>query len=283
MVYGIWFPSTRITSYALRAAYGGKGLDVILSADSMVENSVPGTLIGVLSTTGTLGAPRFSLIDNAGGRVALGGTNNTSVVAGLVPSDYETTPFFNFVVSVTGVSPQLPNITFTVHVGNADEFPPVIISNGGADTAVITIPENTTAVTTVVATDEDIGSVVTYSILGGSDSSRFRIDPTTGVLAFVSSPDFENPQTPTTTTSTSLSCRPVTELSRTRSRSPLRGGCIRPHRYDPACHHFSVEPQYLRECGACIRFLVENDELVTWTISAVRMPPCLQSLDQCCS
>ena len=175
MAYGISFPSTRVTSYALRAAYGGIGLDVVLSHDKLLENSAAGTVIGTLACTGVIGTPRFALIDNAAGRVALGGTNNATVLAGLVPSDYETTPFFNFTVSITGTSPQLPNIIFTVFVGDANEFPPVIISDGGSTTAVVSIPENSTAVTTVVATDADIGSVVTYSIVGGADASKFTI------------------------------------------------------------------------------------------------------------
>lgn len=57
----------------------------------------------------------------------------------------------------------------------------------------ILVPENTTAVTTVVATDPDPGQALTYSIFGGADAAAFKIDPTTGVLAFKTAPDFESP------------------------------------------------------------------------------------------
>ncbi|WP_373551576.1 cadherin domain-containing protein [Haliscomenobacter sp.] len=70
--------------------------------------------------------------------------------------------------------------------------PPVITSNGGGPTAAVSVPENTTAVTTVIASDPENG-VVTYSITGGVDAALFAIDPMTGALTFNTPPDFENP------------------------------------------------------------------------------------------
>ncbi|AEG48521.1 Cadherin [Sphingobium chlorophenolicum L-1] len=71
--------------------------------------------------------------------------------------------------------------------------PPVIVSNGGGATASLSIAENGTAVTTVAATDADIGTVITYSISGGADAAKFTIDSGTGVLAFATAPNFEAP------------------------------------------------------------------------------------------
>jgi len=70
---------------------------------------------------------------------------------------------------------------------------PVITSNGGGDSANIAIPENTTAVTTVTVSDPDAGDTTTYSISGGADADRFRINGSSGELVFVSAPDFEKP------------------------------------------------------------------------------------------
>ncbi len=55
--------------------------------------------------------------------------------------------------------------------------------------------ENQTAVTTVHATDPDNSPVtpVAYSIVGGDDQLKFAIDSWTGVLTFITAPDFENP------------------------------------------------------------------------------------------
>lgn len=71
--------------------------------------------------------------------------------------------------------------------------PPVITSNGGGDTAAVSRPENLTVVTTVTATELDAGQVLTYSISGGADAGLFSIDQNTGVLSFISAPNFEAP------------------------------------------------------------------------------------------
>jgi Ca2+-binding RTX toxin-like protein len=75
---------------------------------------------------------------------------------------------------------------------------PLITSNGGGATASVSVAENTTAVTKVVATDSDTGQTLAYSIVpvasgGGADASKFVIDATTGALAFNTAPNFEAP------------------------------------------------------------------------------------------
>ncbi|MHB8962656.1 MAG: InlB B-repeat-containing protein [Saccharofermentanales bacterium] len=70
--------------------------------------------------------------------------------------------------------------------------PPAITSDGGGDSASISVDENQTTVTTVTAADPD--SVhLTYSISGGYDASRFVMDATSGVLSFLEAPNFESP------------------------------------------------------------------------------------------
>src|SRR4029079_12394361 len=46
------------------------------------------------------------------------------------------------------------------------------------------------AVTTVVAADPDGPSLI-YSIVGGSDASKFQIDSGTGALSFITAPNFD--------------------------------------------------------------------------------------------
>ena len=69
---------------------------------------------------------------------------------------------------------------------------PVLTSDGGGANATRAVAENTTAVTTVTASDVDSGAL-TFSISGGADAARFTIDALTGVLRFVSAPDHEAP------------------------------------------------------------------------------------------
>ena len=78
-------------------------------------------------------------------------------------------------------------------ITNVNDNSPVITSNGGGATAAVKVAENTTAVTTVTATDADAGATLTYTIVGGADAARFTINASTGVLEFVSAPDFETP------------------------------------------------------------------------------------------
>lgn len=70
---------------------------------------------------------------------------------------------------------------------------PLITSNGGGNVAAVNVSENTTAVTTVKATDSDANTTLTYSISGGADAALFQIDASTGALNFKSAPNFENP------------------------------------------------------------------------------------------
>lgn len=79
-------------------------------------------------------------------------------------------------------------------VTHTANYNPAITSNGGGAAAAIAIAENTLAVTTVRASDRDVGSTLTYSIVGGADKALFSIDARTGALRFKTAPDFESPK-----------------------------------------------------------------------------------------
>jgi serralysin len=85
--------------------------------------------------------------------------------------------------------PKTATATAAITVNNVNDAPVVT----GGTTAAVSVPENTTAVTTVTATDPDVGTTLTYSIAGGADAARFAINPATGVLTFLTAPDFETP------------------------------------------------------------------------------------------
>ena len=78
------------------------------------------------------------------------------------------------------------------HDGAGSNAAPVITSDGGGDAAAINVAENATSVTTVIASDGD-GDQIEYTISGGADAALFDIDRNTGVLIFLSSPDYETP------------------------------------------------------------------------------------------
>ena len=124
------------------------------------------------STTGALSfvtAPNFELPTDAGG-------NNVYDVTVQVSDGHG------------GIDTQAIAVTVTDVFENSA---PIITSNGGGNTAAVSIAENTTAVTTVTATDPDVGQTLSYSIIGGADASKFTIGSTTGALSFVTAPNFE--------------------------------------------------------------------------------------------
>ncbi len=92
------------------------------------------------------------------------------------------------------------SFTYSVSDGTATDSRTVTISvdavNDAPDFGIVVTEfapyENSTAVTTVQATDAD-GEAITYSITGGLDKDLFTIGSTSGELSFINAPDFENP------------------------------------------------------------------------------------------
>ena len=58
--------------------------------------------------------------------------------------------------------------------------------------AALTSPENRLTAGTITATDANVDPL-TYAIVGGADAARFTINAQTGVLRFVSAPNYEAP------------------------------------------------------------------------------------------
>ena len=129
----------------------------------------------------------------------LGGTDasyfnidsSTGVVTFKTSPNYETKSSYTFTVIARDdySTPASDSDAFTVNITDVNEAP-VLTSNGGASTAAINVAENTTAVTTVIASDVD-NNTLTYSITGGADQNRFSI--ANGVLTFATAPNYENP------------------------------------------------------------------------------------------
>src|SRR4051812_50128764 len=74
--------------------------------------------------------------------------------------------------------------------------PPTITSNGGGDSATISVPENLTAVTILTATGPEPRATLQYLISRGGDAALFYIDAPAGALSFISGPDYEAPGDP---------------------------------------------------------------------------------------
>src|SRR5205807_1599518 len=108
------------------------------------------------------------------------------------PTDAGGNNVYDVVVEVSD-GPEFGRLAIAVSVSNVNDNAPIISSNGGGATAAITIAENSTAVTTVTASDRSEERRVGKESSGGADAAKFSIDATTGALSFVSAPDYENP------------------------------------------------------------------------------------------
>jgi Ca2+-binding RTX toxin-like protein len=114
--------------------------------------------------------------------------SHTGVISGLTtPSSFGDHP-----ITVTATDTHGMAISETFHLQVSDHAP-VVTSNGAGDATSINITENVAAVTSVAASDADVGATLTYSMAGGADASQFSINSSTGLLSFASMPDYENP------------------------------------------------------------------------------------------
>jgi hypothetical protein len=175
--------------------------DANAAANTVAENSAAGTVVGLTARASDADATTnavnyaFTTTGNPGNLFAIDASTGVITVAGAL--DFETSPSRTVEVRATSADGSSSTQSFTIAVSDVVEGggnqPPVITSNGGGATATVSVREGVTAVTDADATDADIGQALTYSIAGGADAALFAIDPATGVLSFVTAPDFENP------------------------------------------------------------------------------------------
>jgi VCBS repeat-containing protein len=144
---------------------------------------------GTTLAYGIVGGPdsaRFS-IDSATGALRFSTAPNFER-----PSDVGRNNVYDVTVQVSDGQGGTATQSISVRVTDVNEAPR-ITSNRGGDVASVTIRENSSAVTTVRATDPDRGARITYSIVGGTDAALFTINSNSGVLGFSSTPNFEQP------------------------------------------------------------------------------------------
>ncbi|MBR1300821.1 cadherin repeat domain-containing protein [Bradyrhizobium sp. AUGA SZCCT0042] len=163
------------------------------AANQVVVGSAAGATVGVTASSTDVNGPgvTYTLIgDTSGGGFTVNAA--TGVVTVADPSKILLAdPSYDITVDSSDGTLHSQQ-TFTVNV--VTNLAPAIDSDGGGAVFAKSVAENTTAVTTVHATDPDAGpSPVTYSIVPGDDGGKFAIDANTGVVTFITAPDFENP------------------------------------------------------------------------------------------
>ncbi len=174
---------------------GGPLAAYMIGSVSVAEN---GTAVTTVTATDQDAGATLTYSITGGADSAKFAINSSSGVLTFVaapsfepPGDVGANNLYDVTVQVsdgTNTDTQVLEVTLT-DVNEA----PSIVSDGGGASASISIPENGTAVTTVTASDPDAGASLAFTILGGADAAKFAINGTSGVLTFVSAPDFETP------------------------------------------------------------------------------------------
>ncbi len=110
------------------------GPSIVLTGNTVLENSAVNTVVGALSMSGTTGTPAYTLTDSAGGRFKLVGSS-LQVAAATI--DFETATSHNITISVSGVTPTVTATTFTIVVldvsGVAPAAPTLTLTTGPTD------------------------------------------------------------------------------------------------------------------------------------------------------
>lgn len=169
--------------------------DVYISIEGLIGGDFDDNLTGDANNNSLYGGAGNDTLDGGGGidtAVFVGNRQDYTVTgnsADLVISD---------TVAGRNGTDNLRNVEFvqfadgTVAVADLLNQPPVITSNGGGDTADVTIPENTTLVATITVADPEVAAgtqTLTYT-LSGEDAALFEIR-NGNELRFGAPPDFE--------------------------------------------------------------------------------------------
>ena len=175
--------------------------DANSAANQVAENATNGAVVGVTASASdadaTTNAITYSLTVNAGGRFAIDTLTGVVTVANGTLLDFETSTSHDITVQAASADGSSSIRVFSIAVTDVIEGgnqPPVITSNGAGESATVNVAENTALVTTVAAMDSDLPSqTLSFAIVGGADAAKFAINGSTGVLSYVTAPDFENP------------------------------------------------------------------------------------------
>lgn len=159
--------------------------DLALSNATVAENAVLGTTIGTLTAQDPDGSSTaaFSLVSGADDNASFSIEGNLLKTAAVFNFENKTSYIVN--IQVTDGTGNSFTEKFTITITDANEAPVFSTAN------TISVAENSTAVTTLAATDSDAGATLTYSIADGADKDLFALSGQ--VLTFASARDFESP------------------------------------------------------------------------------------------
>ncbi|MBK8961159.1 MAG: cadherin domain-containing protein [Proteobacteria bacterium] len=166
---------------AASANFAENGTGTIVTVQATDADLPAATL--TYSISGGVDAAKFA-IDSATGALTFVSAPNFEA-----PTDSGANNIYNVQVTASDGT-RSTNQALAITVTAVNDNDPVITTAAAANFA-----ENATGtVIDVNATDADLpAQTLTFSITGGADAAKFAINATTGVVTFVSSPNFESP------------------------------------------------------------------------------------------
>ena len=168
--------------------------DIDASADYVVENSGVGTPVGITANATDPDATdtvTYSLDNDAGGRFAVDANTGVITVAGAI--DREAAGTYNVTVRATSTDTSFSTRTFTITIGDVDEFDVGPVTD--TDATPNAVDENAAVGAPVgliaSATDADAtNNTITYS-LDDDAGGRFTINGSTGLVTVTGALDYE--------------------------------------------------------------------------------------------
>jgi hypothetical protein len=170
--------------------------DADATRNAVAENAAVGTAVGLRASSVdadlTTNAITYALDDSAGGRFAVDAATGVVTLARAVPDEGVATR--TVVLRATSADGSTAAASFDIAILPVNEQAPVIDSDGGGAVAALAVDEGQTAVTQVLAHDNDLpADTLRYSLAGGADAALFTLDASTGVLRLAAAPDAETP------------------------------------------------------------------------------------------
>ncbi|MDY0874496.1 cadherin domain-containing protein [Dongia rigui] len=155
------------------------------AANSVAENSVTGTVVGITALASDPDAGdsvTYSLSNSAGGRFQIDANTGVVTVANGALLNYEAATSYNITIVATDTGGLTRSQTVAVGVTNVNEAPVSIIDAHSSLNHVEEYAETGTIVgVTALASDPDAGDTLSYS-LSDDAGGRFQIDSVTGVV-----------------------------------------------------------------------------------------------------
>lgn len=150
---------------------------------SVNENSALGTVVGtILATDPEQQALTFTLLSgNTSSAFVLDSATGVLRVNSATALNFEVLNRYELQVQARDAGGLTSSALVTINVNNVNESP--IVSN--QTFSVNSIPTVGQTVGTIVATDPDANSVLTFSITGGNANNAFSVDASTGVIRIV--------------------------------------------------------------------------------------------------